>query len=122
FPNHPDVRFERPIHEQVNTSLERVGIRIIDTDIVFDHAGYADPRNLAAKTERNRRIIEDALARDPEGDPNLRYFHASTFFDQERYAEAAHGYADCARRCGAARPRLARVASIKAAQAWFLAA
>lgn len=121
FPNHPRVRFERPIHEQVNTSLERECIRIVDTDIVFDHAGYADPRSLAAKTERNRRIIEEALARDPEGDPNLRYFHASTFFDQERYAEAAAGYADCAARCAAARPRLARVAGTKAAQAWFLA-
>ena len=121
FPNDPRVRFERPIHEQVNTSLERAGIRIVDTDIVFDHAGYADPRALVAKTERNRRIIEEALARDPDGDPNLRYFHASTFFDQERYAEAAAGYADCAERCAAARPRLARVAGIKAGQAWFLA-
>lgn len=121
FPNDPRVRFERPIHEQVNTSLERAGIRIVDTDIVFDHFGYASSAVLAGKTERNRRIIEEALALDPDGDPNLRYFYGSTFFDLKQFERAAGEYEECARRSHANRRRLERAATLKAAQSWFLA-
>ena len=121
FPRDARVRFERAIHEQVNTSLERAGIRIVDTDIVFDHSGYSSAPVLAAKTERNRRIIEAELAREPDGDPNLRYFYASTFFDTKRFAEAGREYEECARRSRANRKRLERAATLKAAQAWFLA-
>jgi hypothetical protein len=121
FPNDPRVRFERPIHEQVNTSLERAGIRIVDTDIVFEHSGYASNEVLAGKTERNRRIIEAALAKEPDGDPNLRYYYASTFFDTKQFPEAAKEYEDCAKRSRTNRKRLERAATLKAAQAWFLA-
>ncbi len=121
FPNDPRARFERPIHEQVNTSLERAGIRIVDTNILFEHFGYADARVLSAKTERNRAIIERALAAEPDGDPNLRYFHASTFFDTGEFGRAAAEYEECARRSAAKRKRLERAATLKAAQAWFLA-
>ncbi|CAM2820800.1 glycosyltransferase family 2 protein [Rariglobus hedericola] len=121
FPRDARVRFERPIHEQVNTSLERAGIPIIDTNIVFNHSGYASSAVLAGKTERNRRIIEDALHRDPDGDPNLRYFYASTFFDTQQFSQAAREYEECARRSRASRKRLERAATLKAAQAWFFA-
>lgn len=121
FPNDPRVRFERPIHEQVNTSLERAGIRIVDTDIIFEHSGYASTEVLAGKTDRNRRIIEEALAKEPDGDPNLRYYYASTFFDTKRFPEAANQYEDCAKRSRLNRKRLERAATLKAAQAWFLA-
>lgn len=121
FPNDPRVRFERPIHEQVNTSLERAGIPIVDTNIVFNHFGYASSAVLAGKTDRNRHIIEEALAREPDGDPNLRYFYASTFFDTKQFPQAAREYEDCAKRSRANRKRLERAANLKAAQAWFLA-
>lgn len=121
FPNDPRVCFERPIHEQVNTGLERAGIPVIDTDIVFEHAGYADAGAMADKTERNRRIIEEALAREPDGDPNLRYFYASTFFDLKQFPRAAAEYLECARRSRARHSKLERAATLKAAQSWFLA-
>ncbi|MET0262433.1 MAG: glycosyltransferase family 2 protein [Rariglobus sp.] len=121
FPNDPRIRFERPIHEQVNTSLERAGIPIVDTDIPFEHTGYASAEVLAGKTQRNRSIIEKALATEPDGDPNLRYFYASTFFDTKQFAQAAREYEECARRSAATRKRLERAATLKAAQAWFLA-
>ena len=62
FPRDERVRFERPIHEQVNTSLERAGIQIIDTDIEFLHAGYADAAVADGKKARNQAIIAEALA------------------------------------------------------------
>ena len=115
FPNRPDVRFERPIHEQVNTSLERAGVRIVESEIGFEHEGYADARVMPAKLARNRALIEAALAREPDGDPNLRYFFASGFFDAGEHARAAEEYAACA---VAARNRraLAEAARIKRAE------
>lgn len=116
FPNRPEIRFERPIHEQVNTSLERAGIRILDTEIAFDHSGYADARAMPAKLARNRALIEAALAREPDGDPNLRYFYASGFFDAGDHARAAEEYAACARASEPRRRRLAEAARIKQAE------
>lgn len=122
FPRHPAVRFERPIHEQVNTSLERAGIQIIDTDIEFDHSGYADPAAMSGKRERNRAIIAAALAHDPEGDPNLRYFHANSYFDAGDHAAAATEYLRCATQCGDRWRKLATAARLKAAECrWRLA-
>lgn len=116
FPNRPEVRFERPIHEQVNTSLERVGVRIVDTEIAFDHSGYADARIMPAKLARNRALIEAALAREPDGDPNLRYFYACGFYDGGDLVRAADEFAACARASLPRRRRLAEAARIKQAE------
>ena len=122
FPRHPGVRFERPIHEQVNTSLERTGHQIIDTDIEFLHTGYADAAAMDGKRERNRAIIAAALEHDPEGDPNLRYFHANSFFDSGDHAAAAAEYLRCAEQCGQRWRKLASAARLKAAECrWRLA-
>lgn len=122
FPHHPSVRFERPIHEQVNTSLERAGCQVIDTDIEFLHSGYADPAAMTGKRERNRAIIAAALANDPEGDPNLRYFHANSFFDAGDHAAAAAEYLRCAEQCGERWRKLAAAARLKTAECrWRLA-
>ena len=121
FPRHPRVRFERPIHEQVNTTLEREGIRIVDTDIPFVHTGYATAGALPAKNRRNRALIEGALARDPDGDPNLWFFHAASFFDDGDHLRAADLYAECARRSAGRRRRLEAAARIKQAECLWLA-
>ena len=42
FPNLPEIRFERPVHETVVPSLERLGIPIVPTDAEVRHTGYAD--------------------------------------------------------------------------------
>jgi len=121
FPRHPKVRYEREIHEQVNTSLERERIPIVDTTIEFIHTGYVDGAVLRGKTERNRAIIHAALEREPDGDPNLRYFYASSFFDAQEFERAAQEYEECARRSAANYKKLEAAAKIKAAQAWYLA-
>jgi len=121
FPRHPRVRFERPIHEQVNTALEREGIRIVDTDIPFLHTGYASAAAMPAKTRRNRALIEAALAREPDADPNLWFFHAASFFDTGEHLRAAELYDECARRSAGRRRRLEVAARIKQAESLWLA-
>ena len=126
FPRDERVRFERPIHEQVNTSLERCRIPIEDTGIIFEHSGYAEASAMPAKTARNRALIETALHAAESGpaaerDPHLRYFYANTFFDTGDFVTAAREYLECAVQCGDDRPRLGSAARIKAAEAFALA-
>ena len=125
FPRDSRVRFERPIHEQVNTSLERARIPVEDTDIIFDHNGYADVAAMPAKTTRNRALIENTLQQEQasgsDRDPHLRYFYANTFLDAGEFLRAADEYAECAAQCGENRPRLEAAARIRAAESYFKA-
>lgn len=121
FPKDPRVRFERSIHEQVNTSLERVGIPIRNSRIVVDHSGYLDPTAMPAKTRRNRDLIAKELEDEPAGDPHLRYFYAATFLDEQEFKRAATEYEACIKQCGSARPSLAATARIQAAHCYHQA-
>jgi glycosyltransferase involved in cell wall biosynthesis len=53
FPNRPDIFFERRIHEQMMLSALRQGLRLVETDIVIEHYGYADPISVNLKARRN---------------------------------------------------------------------
>lgn len=51
FPNLSQIRFENPIHEMVEPSLERCGIPCRETDFVVHHYGYLDDRRQQRKKE-----------------------------------------------------------------------
>jgi tetratricopeptide (TPR) repeat protein len=53
FPNRPDIRFERKVHEQMMPSALRLGMTMEKTDVVVEHHGYADPETLKHKSRRN---------------------------------------------------------------------
>jgi tetratricopeptide (TPR) repeat protein len=53
FPNLPDIYFERKIHEQMMFSALRRGLRLVETGVVIEHHGYADPAGMLAKARRN---------------------------------------------------------------------
>jgi Flp pilus assembly protein TadD len=53
FPNRPDLRFERRIHEQIMLSALRVGMPLVNKEIVIEHHGYADPATVRVKSQRN---------------------------------------------------------------------
>lgn len=116
FPNHPAVRFEQAIHEHVNGALRRAGIPIRDTAIEIDHCGYAEREELLRKQQRNTNIIEEAFRRNPDGDPHLRYYFASTLFDQREWIHAARHYEECAVITRESRTQLSAAAQIGAAQ------
>jgi len=62
FPNHPDIRYEWPVHEQIATSLLRLGIPIKDTRIEILHDGYAEAARNQAKQQRNLAILQKQVA------------------------------------------------------------
>jgi tetratricopeptide (TPR) repeat protein len=57
FPNRPELRFERRIHEQIMPSALRIGLQLRSCPVVVEHHGYADPETLKSKAERNVRML-----------------------------------------------------------------
>jgi hypothetical protein len=121
FPNRAEVRFQFPIHEEVNSSLAAAGIPIRDTEIEILHSGYADPATLARKAERNRAIIEQALAtaHGGEAERHLRYYYADTFYQAADWARAAVEFDACAAAASEPEGKYARIVRLRAAECHF---
>lgn len=65
-------RYSRRIHEQIIDSILASGYRIEPSAIVIEHSGYALGHNaLRAKLERNLRLLNRALAEEP----NSAFYH-----------------------------------------------
>jgi hypothetical protein len=96
FPNHPEIHFEWPVHEQVVTSLHRVGIPIHDTAIEIIHTGYTSPEINAAKQQRNLRLLEKTTSSDPSPHPMALFLQGGALLDLGRVSEAFAFYKRCA--------------------------
>ncbi|HLV33337.1 MAG TPA: glycosyltransferase [Chitinispirillaceae bacterium] len=57
FPNHPQIRFERSIHEQITPSAFRLGMKLEKKNIVIYHHGYSNPVLLKQKAHRNLKML-----------------------------------------------------------------
>ncbi|MCX5911893.1 MAG: glycosyltransferase, partial [Deltaproteobacteria bacterium] len=57
FPNHPEIRFERKVHEQIVFSIHKLHFTLIREDICIDHVGYMDGIQQKTKALRNRDIL-----------------------------------------------------------------
>lgn len=87
FPKKPGIRFVGRIHEQVNFSLQRLGIPMENLPIRIRHTGYEDRSAIQGKYERNWRILQEDLAQDQDNIIHL-YYGARTLSGMNRYAEA----------------------------------
>jgi tetratricopeptide (TPR) repeat protein len=86
FPRVKGVLFEGKVHEQIFHNLGRMGIKLVQTDLVIMHTGYHDDGAVITKLERNLRIIEEELKSDP--DNFLLHFNAARTLGINRQAEA----------------------------------
>lgn len=90
------VRFEKPVHEQIAPSLDRLGLERVATDLVIHHTGYADEKTERLKNERNAAILRASLKADPN-DPHtlihlgLAYGIAQEHSNAERLLSKALG-------------------------------
>jgi len=75
FRNHPDIRFQRRVHEVVERSLFASGKKVGRLfDIVIHHHGYQKEKETSAKVqERNNRLLLQALRDDPHDVDILNY-------------------------------------------------
>jgi tetratricopeptide (TPR) repeat protein len=87
FPNRSDVRWEYRVHEQVAPSLRRAGCAFRATDVSIVHVGYRQSDDVSRKLERNLRLLNLDLQRDPL-DPFILSGRAGTLLDLGRSAEA----------------------------------
>jgi glycosyltransferase involved in cell wall biosynthesis len=118
FPNDPGVRFEFPLHEQVERSLAQRGIPVRQTAIEIRHSGYDSPRRAAEKRIHYRQILEAALAQSP-GDAtvlHLWYLKAVNLFENSEWREAAEAFATCIAKAPSPTANLVLFARIRAAE------
>ncbi len=91
FPNHPDIFFERSIHEQMMPSALRMGLKLENTDIVIEHHGYADPSVLKQKARRNAEMLLKEF--DKSGSDEVMLLEiADSFLLIEDYEAASSWY------------------------------
>jgi glycosyltransferase involved in cell wall biosynthesis len=57
FPRRDDIRFQKPIHEQVVYDCRKAGLNEINVDCTIWHIGYDEPGSKAKKAERNLSIM-----------------------------------------------------------------
>ncbi|MCX7880768.1 MAG: glycosyltransferase [Ignavibacteria bacterium] len=66
FRNSPKIRFEGHIHEQIAQSIIDAGFEIVESGITIDHYGYSTIN--IDKVNRNRKMLEEALEKNPDDD------------------------------------------------------
>jgi tetratricopeptide (TPR) repeat protein len=68
FPRRRQIRFERPIHEQIMLSALRVGLSLVNTAAIIEHHGYCDEDTMKKKARRNITLLLknlDTTTEDP---------------------------------------------------------
>ncbi|MDZ7260792.1 MAG: tetratricopeptide repeat protein [candidate division KSB1 bacterium] len=79
FRNHPLVRFEGAAHEQILPSIQRLGGKVVKSDIVIDHWAYGDTMQRCRDREQeNLKLLLKELEAAPL-DPFIHYHLALTY-------------------------------------------
>jgi pentatricopeptide repeat protein len=95
--NHPDLRFDGRIHEQILPAIRRASGDVAWTDIYVVHSGSDhSPAGSQKKLERDLRILHRELEERPEH-PFVLFNLGMTYADAERYDEAIGYLTRCVR-------------------------
>jgi glycosyltransferase involved in cell wall biosynthesis/Flp pilus assembly protein TadD len=87
FRNHPAVRWEYRVHEQILPAIRKVGGEVRWADVVVHHAGYQDPALRGRKLQRDLRLLQLEDADRPD-DPFTLFNLGSVYQELGRHAEA----------------------------------
>jgi predicted O-linked N-acetylglucosamine transferase (SPINDLY family)/GT2 family glycosyltransferase len=87
FRNHPQVRWEYRVHEQILPAVRRTGGEVRWADAVVHHAGYQDPALRGRKLQRDLRLLQLEDADRPD-DPFTLFNLGSVYQELGRHAEA----------------------------------
>ena len=95
FRNHPQLRFEHRIHEQILPAIRRLGGSVEFTDIYVVHSGSDhSPAARSQKLERDFRLLQLDLAERPDH-PFVLFNLGMTYADSQQSREAVN----CLTRC-----------------------
>jgi tetratricopeptide (TPR) repeat protein len=87
FRNHPGIRWQYRVHEQINPAILLLGHPIRPTDIVIHHSGFHDHQVHHQKLERNCRLLELDL-RDHPNDAFVLFNLGTAYADLGRPGQA----------------------------------
>jgi len=87
FRNHPAIRWDYRVHEQILPNIKKAGHAVRFTDIAIDHSGYLDPALRHQKLQRNLRLLHLDLA-DRPNDAFTLFNLGWAFADLGRSADA----------------------------------
>lgn len=120
FPNRPDVRYEWPVHEQVNSSIGRAGLAVEPAPVTILHVGYSDPQTNREKQKRNLDILETQIHGGQSVTAHTHYFAGCAHLDLDQYESALHEFRGC-QTLGAKKNEIgiAQAAGIKVAECLF---
>lgn len=85
----PGVGFTGLIHEQILPSIRRLAGKVVDSEIVIRHLGYAGPN--PTKLERNLQLLEGEVARTPN-DPFTLLNLGLTLHGMGRWGESTQAF------------------------------
>ncbi len=85
FRKHPSINFVGKIHEQVRSSIDKLGLDILDSDIVIEHFGYIEKSQ--EKQSRNLEILKNEIKQN-DNDVYLKYHLAQTEFSMKNFERA----------------------------------
>lgn len=88
FPNRPDIRFEKPVHELVDYSIERLKLPVRALPIPVHHYGYLDKDRQRRKQEQYYTLGCEKLRQDGNNDLKALAELAVQAAELERYHEA----------------------------------
>jgi glycosyltransferase involved in cell wall biosynthesis len=91
FPNHPEIRFERKVHEQVGFAIKKLKMSAFRVDVRIDHIGYDNPEVKRKKALRNREILLAEIPRYRR-DPAYVSSIGDSYFLTEDFEEAIQWY------------------------------
>ena len=57
FPNHKDIYFKNPIHEQITESLEKINFNLVKSKAKINHVGYNSEKVDQEKQDRNIKLL-----------------------------------------------------------------
>lgn len=87
FRNHPKIRWDYRIHEQILPAVNCQGGVVRWSDVIVDHTGYQDPTLRQGKLARNLRLLEFEVAEKP--DDSFALFNLGwTLLDFGKYEES----------------------------------
>jgi tetratricopeptide (TPR) repeat protein len=87
FRNHPDLRWQYRVHEQILLAIRRAGHDVRWTDVAITHTGYEDAALVQRKLERNVRLLERQRDEGPD-DPITLYNLGSGYHGLGRLEES----------------------------------
>jgi glycosyltransferase involved in cell wall biosynthesis/Tfp pilus assembly protein PilF len=87
FRQHPEIRWQYRVHEQILPSVQRQGGRLVWANVVIRHAGQQDPASQRRKLERNLALCQRDAAEHPE-DAFVLYNLGKTYLDLGRPDQA----------------------------------